>query len=86
MTSLTLQLDNVDLCRSNSACDSADQITKLFPKCRPRSDVNLNPILISSISITTAPTTITTADTTREHELIETPIEAVMNVERCADR
>lgn len=86
MTSLSLQLDNVDLCSGSSACESADQITKLFPKCRPRSDVNLNPILISTIRITNAATTITTADTTREPELVETPTEAVMNVEHCADR
>lgn len=39
MTSLTLTLDNVDV------SDNTDQINKLFPKCKPRSDINLNPIL-----------------------------------------
>ncbi|XP_045482877.1 uncharacterized protein LOC123686695 isoform X3 [Harmonia axyridis] len=35
MTSLTLALDN----------DVSENITKLFPKCRPRSDINLNRII-----------------------------------------
>lgn len=38
MTSLTLALDN-DVSESN------ERITKLFPKCRPRSDINLNRII-----------------------------------------
>lgn len=44
MTSLTLTLalDNVDV------TESTEQISKLFPKCRPRSDINLNPIIASS--------------------------------------
>lgn len=73
MTSLALQLDNIDVCSSNSVCDSAEQITKLFPKCRPRSDINLNPIIISS--------------TTKEHEITDNnAIDTVMNVERGSDR
>ena len=39
MTSLTLSLDNVDI------SEKTEQISKLFPKCRPRSDINLNPII-----------------------------------------
>lgn len=39
MTSLTLTLDNVD------GSENTEQISKLFPKCRPRSDINLNPII-----------------------------------------
>lgn len=39
MTSL-LQLDNLQDCISGA---TSDQITKLFPKCRPR-DINLNPL------------------------------------------
>ncbi|KYB29863.1 uncharacterized protein LOC657912 isoform X4 [Tribolium castaneum] len=39
MTSLTLTLDNVDV------SENTEQISKLFPKCRPRSDINLNPII-----------------------------------------
>lgn len=39
MTSLTLALDNVDV------SENTEQISKLFPKCRPRSDINLNPII-----------------------------------------
>ncbi|KAK9889877.1 hypothetical protein WA026_008678 [Henosepilachna vigintioctopunctata] len=38
MTSLTLALDN-------DVNENIEQISKLFPKCRPRSDINLNPIL-----------------------------------------
>ncbi|XP_044257553.1 uncharacterized protein LOC123006814 isoform X8 [Tribolium madens] len=40
MTSLTLTLDNVDV------SENTEQISKLFPKCRPRSDINLNPIIL----------------------------------------
>lgn len=39
MTSLTLALDNIDV------SENTEQISKLFPKCRPRSDINLNPII-----------------------------------------
>ncbi|XP_031336886.1 uncharacterized protein LOC116166167 isoform X2 [Photinus pyralis] len=39
MTSLALTLDNVD------GSENTEQISKLFPKCRPRSDINLNPII-----------------------------------------
>lgn len=39
MTSLTLPLDNIDV------SENTEQISKLFPKCRPRSDINLNPII-----------------------------------------
>lgn len=42
MNSLTLPLDNIDV------SDSTEQISKLFPKCRPRSDINLNPIIRTS--------------------------------------
>ncbi|XP_065165959.1 uncharacterized protein [Atheta coriaria] len=39
MTSLTLALDN-------AVTESTEQISKLFPKCRPRgADINLNPLL-----------------------------------------
>lgn len=43
MTSLTLALDNVDV------IENTEQISKLFPKCRPRSDINLNPIIASEL-------------------------------------
>lgn len=70
MTSLTLQLDN-ELCSTKSDCDTSEQITKLFPKCRPRSDVNLNPILISP----------------QEHEYTDNAVSnTVMNIERNTDR
>lgn len=39
MTSLALTLDNVDV------SENTEQISKLFPKCRPRSDINLNPVI-----------------------------------------
>ncbi|CAG9759960.1 unnamed protein product [Ceutorhynchus assimilis] len=42
MTSLTLPLDNIDV------SENSEQISKLFPKCKPRSDINLNPIVASS--------------------------------------
>ncbi|KRT78893.1 PDZ domain-containing protein [Oryctes borbonicus] len=42
MTSLTLSLDNVDV------SENPEHISKLFPKCRPRSDINLNPIVSSN--------------------------------------
>lgn len=42
MTSLSLSLDNVDV------SENSEHISKLFPKCRPRSDINLNPIISSS--------------------------------------
>lgn len=82
MTSLTLQLDNVELCSNKSDCDTSEQITKLFPKCRPRSDVNLNPIIISTN------TTTTTTTTNQEHELTNTDVisDTVMNIERNTDR
>ncbi|XP_044764672.1 uncharacterized protein LOC123321277 isoform X6 [Coccinella septempunctata] len=38
MTSLTLALDN-------DVSEGIERITKLFPKCRPRSDINLNRII-----------------------------------------
>ncbi|XP_018325568.1 uncharacterized protein LOC108737300 isoform X2 [Agrilus planipennis] len=38
-TSITLALDNVDV------SENTEQISKLFPKCRPRSDINLNPVI-----------------------------------------
>ncbi|KAJ8923799.1 hypothetical protein NQ315_010381 [Exocentrus adspersus] len=41
MTSLTLALDNIDV------SENTEQISKLFPKCKPRSDINLNPIIAS---------------------------------------
>ncbi|XP_067013612.2 uncharacterized protein [Anabrus simplex] len=44
MTSI-LQLDNLD-CSSNTS----EQITKLFPKCRPR-DINLNPVTLQDDNI-----------------------------------
>lgn len=42
MSSLTLPLDNIDV------SENTEQISKLFPKCRPRSDINLNPIIRAS--------------------------------------
>lgn len=58
MTSLTLPLDNIDV------SDNTEQISKLFPKCRPRSDINLNPIIRTS---------------SNEHECVETtPINTVV--------
>lgn len=70
MTSLTLQLDN-DLCSTKSDCDTSEQIIKLFPKCRPRSDINLNPILITS----------------QEHECTDNEVSnSVMSTERNTER
>lgn len=88
MTSLTLQLDNVELCSNKSDCDTSEQITKLFPKCRPRSDVNLNPIIIST-NTTTTTTSTTTTTTNQEHELTtntDAISDTVMNIERNSDR
>ncbi|XP_022901190.1 uncharacterized protein [Onthophagus taurus] len=65
MTSLALALDNVDV------SDSTEQISKLFPKCRPRSDINLNPILGSA----------------REHDLVpDNATIGVMSIDRDNDR
>ncbi|XP_050313972.1 uncharacterized protein LOC126748651 isoform X4 [Anthonomus grandis grandis] len=60
MTSLTLPLDNIDV------SENTEQISKLFPKCRPRSDINLNPIV----------------DPSKEHECVDhTATNLVMNVQ-----
>lgn len=65
MTSLTLPLDNIDV------SENTEQISKLFPKCRPRSDINLNPIVASS----------------KDHECVEyTSTNTVMNVQDENDR
>lgn len=64
MTSLTLTLDNVDV------TESTEQISKLFPKCRPRSDINLNPIIASG----------------RDNEHTDNAIITVMNVDSDNDR
>lgn len=64
MTSLTLALDN-------DVSENTEQISKLFPKCRPRSDINLNPIINSS----------------RDNECIDnTSSITVMNIDRDNDR
>lgn len=66
MTSLTLtSLDNVDV------NESTEQISKLFPKCRPRSDINLNPIIAAA---------------GRENEHTDNAIITVMNVDSDNDR
>lgn len=64
MTSLTLALDNIDV------TEKTEEISKLFPKCRPRSDINLNSIITSG----------------RDHECIENATNSVMNVESDNDR
>lgn len=65
MTSLTLALDNIDV------SENTEQISKLFPKCRPRSDINLNPIIASD----------------RDHDTIEnTTNNTVMNIDSENDR
>ncbi|CAH1153767.1 unnamed protein product [Phaedon cochleariae] len=64
MTSLTLALDNIDV------IENTEQISKLFPKCRPRSDINLNPIIASG----------------RDHECIENTTNTVMNIDSENDR
>ncbi|KAJ8984274.1 hypothetical protein NQ317_009758 [Molorchus minor] len=64
MTSLTLALDNIDV------NESTEQISKLFPKCRPRSDINLNPIIASG----------------RDHECIDNTANTVMNIDSENDR
>nr|XP_023017197.1 uncharacterized protein LOC111506377 isoform X2 [Leptinotarsa decemlineata] len=64
MTSLTLALDNIDV------SENTEKISKLFPKCRPRSDINLNPIIASE----------------RDHECIENSTNTVMNVDSENDR
>lgn len=64
MTSLTLALDNIDV------SENTEQISKLFPKCRPRSDINLNPIITSD----------------RDHDNIENTTNTVMNIDSENDR
>lgn len=64
MTSLTLALDNIDV------SEKTEEISKLFPKCRPRSDINLNSIITAG----------------RDHECIDNAIIPVMNVESENDR
>lgn len=64
MTSLTLALDNVDV------SESTEQINKLFPKCRPRSDINLNPIIAPG----------------RDNEHTDNILITVMNVDSDNDR
>lgn len=64
MTSLTLALDNIDV------SENTEQISKLFPKCRPRSDINLNPIIASG----------------REHECVDNTTNTVMNIDSENDR
>lgn len=64
MTSLTLALDN-------DVSENTEQISKLFPKCRPRSDINLNPIINSA----------------RDNECIDNSSSiTVMNIDRDNDR
>lgn len=64
MTSLTLALDNVDV------IENTEQISKLFPKCRPRSDINLNPIIASGL----------------ENECTDNTNNTVMNIDSDNDR
>lgn len=64
MTSLTLTLDNVDV------SENIEQISKLFPKCRPRSDINLNPVISLG----------------REDENVDDTFTAVMNIEKDNNR
>ncbi|XP_057666740.1 uncharacterized protein LOC130900197 isoform X8 [Diorhabda carinulata] len=64
MTSLTLALDNIDV------TENTEQISKLFPKCRPRSDINLNPIIVSG----------------RDHECNENTENTVMSADSENDR
>lgn len=68
MTSLTLSLDNVDV------SENPEHISKLFPKCRPRNDINLNPILPSNSN-------------SNDHKRTDNSTTiAVMNVDRDNDR
>lgn len=64
MTSLTLPLDNIDV------SENTEQISKLFPKCRPRSDINLNPI----------------GGSEKEHECVENATNTAMNTHNENDR
>lgn len=64
MTSLTLALDN-------DVSENTEQISKLFPKCRPRSDINLNPIV---------------APTGRDNDHTDNSLITVMNVDSDNDR
>ncbi|XP_050519209.1 amyloid-beta A4 precursor protein-binding family A member 2-like isoform X8 [Diabrotica virgifera virgifera] len=64
MNSLTLALDKIDV------SENTEQISKLFPKCRPRSDINLNPIVASG----------------RDHECIENTTNTIMSVDSENDR
>lgn len=64
MTTLTLALDNIDV------NEKTEEISKLFPKCRPRSDINLNSIITGG----------------REHECIDNSSKSVMNVDGENDR
>lgn len=73
MTSLALTLDNVDI------SENSEQISKLFPKCRPRSDINLNPIT----------STTTTISSEHENEIIDDNIiisTTIMNIDSDNDR
>lgn len=63
MTSLTLALDN-------DVSESTEQISKLFPKCRPRSDINLNPIITTG----------------RDDDLKESTLINIMNIDGDDDR
>lgn len=64
MTSLTLALDNIDV------TEKTEEISKLFPKCRPRSDINLNSIITA----------------VRDHECIDNITAPVMNIDSENDR
>ncbi|KAF2901579.1 hypothetical protein ILUMI_04608 [Ignelater luminosus] len=64
MTSLTLTLDNVDV------SENTEQISKLFPKCRPRSDINLNPVISLG----------------RDDDHIDNTLSTVMNIEKDNER
>ncbi|XP_072402773.1 uncharacterized protein [Diabrotica undecimpunctata] len=64
MNSLTIALDKIDV------SENTEQISKLFPKCRPRSDINLNPIVASG----------------RDHECIENTTNTIMSVDSENDR
>lgn len=64
MTSLTLTLDNVDV------SENTEQISKLFPKCRPRSDINLNPVISLG----------------RDDDHIDNTLSSVMNIEKDNER
>lgn len=57
-------INNLTVQKFDSSSSLNEKISILFPKCRPKSDINLNPMHNTKITLTTSTTTTTTSSTT----------------------